>query len=50
MDKGISYDSAYTEALKVSDKMREDQMLLCNSQKIITKPEQVARDTGIEKP
>jgi hypothetical protein len=50
MDKGMSYDSAYTEALKVSDKMREDQMLLCNSQKMISKPEQLVRDTGINKP
>ena len=50
MDKGLEYDSAYTTAVQVSDKMREDQEMLCNSQKIITKPEQVARDTGIEKP
>ncbi|MFI5144744.1 MAG: hypothetical protein ACHQJ4_04045 [Ignavibacteria bacterium] len=50
IDKGIEYDSAYTNAVQVSDKLREEQMLLCNSQKMISKPEQVARDTGIEKP
>lgn len=49
MDKGLEYDSAYTNAIQISDKMREDQLLLCNAQKMISKPEQVARDTGIKK-
>jgi hypothetical protein len=49
MEKGAEYDSAYTEAVKVSDKMREDQVVLCSSQKIINKPEQVVRDTGTGK-
>lgn len=46
MEKGMDYDSAYVEAVKVTDKMRIDQMILCNSQKAILKTQQVVRDTG----
>ncbi len=49
MEKGAEYDAAYIEAVKVSDKMREDQNVLCGSQKIISKPEQLLRDSGTGK-
>ena len=50
MGKGSEYDSAYVEAVKVSDQMRSDQLNLCNAKKPIFIPEQVARDTGISLP
>lgn len=46
MSKGIEYDSAYVEAVKVSDKMRQDQQVLINSQKPVVIPQQIVRDTG----
>jgi hypothetical protein len=49
MSKGFEYDSAYVEAVKVSDKMRQDEDILNSSQKPIIKPEQVYRDTGTGK-
>ena len=50
MEKGFDYDSAYTQAVTISDKMRIDQLTLCNAQKMVSKPEQVVRDTGITSP
>jgi len=50
MENGFDYDSAYVEAVKISDKMRIDQQNVCNAHTPILKPEQVVRDTGVTSP
>ena len=47
MAKGFDYDSAYIEAVKISDKMRSDQQSKCNAHPLIAKPDQILRDTGV---
>jgi hypothetical protein len=47
--KGMSYDSSYTEAVKVSDKMRTDNLKLVTSQPQLKISGPLYRDTGTGK-
>ena len=49
MIKGYLYDDAYTEAVKISDKMRNDQLNLCSSHSPIKVANPLYRDTGTGK-
>jgi hypothetical protein len=48
MMKGKIYDDAYSEAVKVSDKMRVDNQNLVLKQKAIIKTNPIVRDTGVK--
>jgi hypothetical protein len=47
MKKGMIYDDAYTEAIKVSDNLRKINSGLIKSHKEIQIPKQLYRDTGV---
>jgi len=47
MKKGMIYDDAYTEAIKVSDNLRKINSGLIKSHKEIQIPKQLYRDSGV---
>jgi hypothetical protein len=48
MVHGMLYDSAYVEAVKITDKLRDENMALILKQKPVIKTNPIVRDTGIK--